>query len=229
MLYSRIRRAWPLFNVGSVVAPRSRCGDRSRFVPSGAALTPSPPFPSPVSCPDRPKDLHPAQRRLFDVLAGDQRTLGQAPLTVATAESCTGGEISHRIVEIAGSSAYFLGGVVAYANSAKASLLGVPPDVLDNPGAVSDVCARSMAEGARRAFGADLAVATTGIAGPGGGTARKPVGLVFIAVSGPAGTIVTEHRFPGDRHAIIAATATAALELLVDSAEQAVNQGATTS
>jgi len=162
---------------------------------------------------------------LFEVLAGHGGNAEESPLTVATAESCTGGEISHRIVEIAGSSVYFLGGVVAYANSAKANLLGVPQAILDNPGAVSDACARAMAEGARRAFGADLAVATTGIAGPGGGTTRKPVGLVYIAVSGPLGTIVTEHHFPGDRHAIIAAATNSALELLVESAEQAVNHG----
>ncbi len=163
------------------------------------------------------------------MLTGEQRTSGKRPFTVATAESCTGGEISHRIVEIAGSSAYFLGGVVAYANSAKASLLGVPQAVLDNPGAVSEGCAIAMAEGARRVFGADLAVATTGIAGPSGGTARKPVGLVYIAVSGPGGTGVTEHHFPGDRFAIIAAATTTALELLVETAEHAVEHGGVTS
>jgi len=156
---------------------------------------------------------------LHDLLAGDASDQISAGPTVATAESCTGGGVAHRITAIAGSSAYFLGGIVSYANSAKATLLGVPQAILDNPGAVSEACAGAMAEGARRAFGADIAVATTGIAGPGGGTARKPAGLVFIAASGPAGTVVTEHHFPGDRHAVMASATTAALELLVQTIE----------
>lgn len=167
--------------------------------------------------------MHPAQVRLNALLTGASAPGGSAGITVAVAESCTGGEVSHRITAIAGSSVYFLGSIVSYSNSAKANLLGVPADILENPGAVSEPCARAMAEGARRAFGTDVAIATTGIAGPGGGTARKPVGLVYISASGPTGTIVTEHHFPGDRHGVIAAAATAALDLLVETVENAIS------
>jgi PncC family amidohydrolase len=137
-------------------------------------------------------------------------------LTIAAAESCSGGEVAHRITAIAGSSTYFLGSIVAYANEAKIGLLGVPREIIETRGAVSDECARAMAEGARRVFAADVAVSTTGIAGPGGATARKPVGLVYIAVAGPTGTVSQEHHFAGDRTTIVAAAAAAALRLLVD-------------
>ncbi|MDP9363284.1 MAG: CinA family protein [Chloroflexota bacterium] len=140
--------------------------------------------------------------------------------TVAAAESCSGGEVARRITSVAGSSAYFLGSIVAYANLAKRELLGVPSDLLETRGAVSAEVARAMAEGARRAFGADLAVSTTGIAGPGGATARKPVGLVYVALAGEGATTVEEHRFGGDRAAVAAAAATAALRLLVDEVER---------
>jgi PncC family amidohydrolase len=138
-----------------------------------------------------------------------------SPIQIAVAESCTGGEVAHRITSVAGSSAYFQGGIVSYSNTAKHSLLGVSQAILDNPGAVSEACARAMVEGVRRVFGADVAVSTTGIAGPSGGTARKPVGLVYIAAAGPHGTVVQEHHFRGDRAAIMDAAATAALDLLV--------------
>ena len=136
-------------------------------------------------------------------------------LTVATAESCTGGNIAHQVTGISGSSAYFLGGVVSYANAVKRDVLGVPADVLQNPGAVSEPCARAMAEGVRRLMGADIAVSTTGIAGPLGGTARKPVGLVYLALTTAKGTTVEEHVFPGDRAAVIDAATHRALELLI--------------
>lgn len=138
---------------------------------------------------------------------------------MATAESCTGGMVAGRIVSIAGSSAYFQGGVVAYANAVKASMLGVPEAMLENPGAVSEVCARAMAEGARTRLGAALAVSTTGIAGPEGGTARKPVGLVYLGVATERGTTVEEHHFAGDRAAVIAAATERALVLLVEAVE----------
>ncbi len=154
-----------------------------------------------------------------------QRLLGDGRLTVAAAESCSGGEIAHRITAVAGSSAYFLGSIVAYANGAKRDLLGVPDAVLAERGAVSAECAAAMAEGARRVFGADLAVSTTGIAGPGGATARKPVGLVFVALAGPAETTVEEHRFAGDRRAVVAAAAEAALRLLAGAAGKAAADG----
>lgn len=139
-------------------------------------------------------------------------------ITLATAESCTGGEIAHRITSVAGSSDYFLGSVVAYANSAKESILGVSADVLATVGAVSAETASAMVEGARRIFGANIAVASTGIAGPGGATARKPVGLVYLAVATPDGVRVEEHHFPGNRTAVVDAATERALELLVEAA-----------
>ncbi len=145
-------------------------------------------------------------------------------LTVATAESLTGGGVAARLTSVAGSSAYVLGGIVAYANGAKRDLLGVPQAVLDGIGAVSEACARAMAEGARRAFGADVAVATTGIAGPGGATARKPVGLVYVAAAGPAGTACEEFRFAGDRTAVTAAATEAALTMLLAAVEAALGR-----
>jgi PncC family amidohydrolase len=149
------------------------------------------------------------EQELFELL-GDQEEI-----TVATAESCTGGNVAGRITRIAGSSAYMMGGIVSYSNDAKANLLGVSREVLENPGAVSEECATLMAEGARRALDATFALSTTGIAGPSGGTARKPVGLVYIGVSGPDGTTVEEHHFAGDRAHVIASATARALEMLV--------------
>ena len=145
---------------------------------------------------------------------------------MAAAESCTGGEVAHRITAHAGSSAYFLGSIVAYANAAKRDLLGVPQSVLETRGAVSEEAARAMAEGARRAFGADFAVATAGTAGPGGATARKPVGLVYIALAGRARTTCMEHHFPGDRTAVVDAAAEAALSMLLRGVEDALGSTA---
>ncbi len=136
--------------------------------------------------------------------------------TVATAESCSGGLIAHRLTNVAGASAYFLGGVVAYANSVKESVLGVRPESLRDHGAVCEIVAREMAEGARRGLGADIAVAVTGIAGPGGGTAEKPVGLVHMAVAGFSGTRAEHRVFAGDRDAIKRQTADRALDLLLE-------------
>ncbi len=145
------------------------------------------------------------------------RLLGESSrLTIAAAESCSGGEVAHRITAIAGSSSYFLGSIVSYSNEAKIGLLGVSPEIVETRGAVSEECARAMAEGARRAFGADVAVATTGIAGPGGATARKPVGLVYTALASANGVTCREHHFSGDRKAVVDAAAEAALRLLVE-------------
>jgi PncC family amidohydrolase len=144
----------------------------------------------------------------------------QPPVTVAAAESLTGGNVSARITAISGSSAYFLGGIVAYSNAAKASLLGVSEETLATRGAVSAECAREMAEGARRAFGADVAVATTGIAGPSGATERKPVGLVYVALAGPDGVTTEEFHFPGGRAVVTDASAEAALLLLLRGLER---------
>jgi nicotinamide-nucleotide amidase len=135
--------------------------------------------------------------------------LGRAGKTLAVAESCTGGLLAERISAVPGASGWFRGGVVAYANEAKSSLLGVPETVLREHGAVSEPVARAMAEGARARFAADLAVATTGIAGPTGGSAEKPVGLVFVALARAEGTEVQEFLFPFDRirHRMVTAQA----------------------
>ena len=111
------------------------------------------------------------------------RLLTQKGLSVATAESCTGGLIAERLTDVPGSSAYFLGGVVAYSNQAKVSMLGVSADVIEEHGAVSEPVVRAMAEGVRARFGSDFGIATSGISGPGGGTTEKPVGLVWLAIS----------------------------------------------
>jgi nicotinamide-nucleotide amidase len=160
----------------------------------------------------------PTEARINVLLAVPQG--GQALVTVAAAESLTGGNVSARITKISGSSAYFLGGIVAYSNEAKASLLGVSQETLATRGAVSAECAHEMAEGARRAFGADVAVATTGIAGPGGATQRKPVGLVYIALAGQDGVTTEEFHFPGGRATVTDASTEAALLMLLRGLER---------
>jgi PncC family amidohydrolase len=146
--------------------------------------------------------------------------LRRRKLTLATAESCTAGLIAHRITNVPGSSDYFLGGIVAYANKTKLRLLDVSQEVLDRDGAVSEETAREMAQGARRALEADVGLSVTGIAGPGGGTEEKPVGLTFVGISGPIGTRVERHVWDGDRAANKAQSATAALRLLWDYLEK---------
>jgi nicotinamide-nucleotide amidase len=135
-------------------------------------------------------------------------------LTLATAESCTGGLVSARLTSVPGSSDVFLGGVVSYANAVKASALGVPEGVLREHGAVSTEAAAAMAAGARARLGADVAVAVTGIAGPGGGTPEKPVGLVYLHVSGPSGERAADFTAPGDRETVRARADVAALHLV---------------
>ena len=115
------------------------------------------------------------------------------------AESCTGGLVAEKLTDVPGSSAYFLGGVVAYADAAKRALLGVPEALLAEHGAVSEPVARAMAEGVRERFGADLAIATTGISGPDGGSEAKPVGLVYLALADAQGTHSDHFVFPLDR------------------------------
>lgn len=134
--------------------------------------------------------------------------------TLAVAESCTGGTIASRFTAMAGSSAYFLAGVVAYANEAKRDILGVNYDDIMHYGAVSEQVARQMAEGAQRITGADYAIATTGIAGPTGGTTQKPVGTVWIAVATPQGTIATLRPSGTDRSQIINRASAYAIEML---------------
>ena len=135
-------------------------------------------------------------------------------LTLATAESCTGGLVAARLTGVPGSSDVFLGAVVAYSNEVKAAQLGVPEDVLAAHGAVSAQAAAAMAHGARTRLAADVAVAVTGVAGPGGGTEEKPVGLVFLHAAGPAGELARRLDFPGDRETIRQRAAVAALHLV---------------
>lgn len=153
-----------------------------------------------------------------ETLEAARRLLAQLEargLTLATAESCTGGLIAAALTAIPGSSAVVGMGWVTYSNAAKTALLGVPPAMLAEHGAVSEPVARAMAEGALARSGAQLAVSCTGIAGPGGGSADKPVGLVFLAAaSSGAPTVVLRRVFPGDRAAVRAATVADALALL---------------
>ena len=140
--------------------------------------------------------------------------------TVATAESCTGGLVAAAITDVAGASACYPGGVVSYANEVKRRELGVPAEILETRGAVSEECAAAMAAGVRERFGTTWSVVTTGIAGPGGGTVEKPVGLVYIGVAGPDGVTVSRNQFPGDRAAVRAATVRRALGMLLDRAAE---------
>ena len=135
-------------------------------------------------------------------------------LTLATAESCTGGTIASLFTAMAGASAYFLGGVVAYANEVKRDVLGVNYDDIMTHGAVSEIVARQMAEGVRRTTGADYAIATTGIAGPTGGSEAKPVGTVWMAVATPTHTVAVMRNSGLDRGQIISRAAAYAIELL---------------
>jgi nicotinamide-nucleotide amidase len=139
------------------------------------------------------------------------RELGQ---TVSTAESCTGGLVAQRITDVPGSSAVFLGGVVAYSNEAKTDLVGVPADLIARVGAVSREVAAALAEGARRRFGSTYGIGITGIAGPDGGTPEKPVGLVYIAVATPDGCDVEQANFIGSRQVVRTRSAQTALNML---------------
>lgn len=141
-------------------------------------------------------------------------SLRQRGWTVAVAESCTGGLLGAEITDVPGSSEVFVGGTIAYANAVKIGGLGVPADLIDAHGAVSEQVARAMAEGARRVHGSDLGVATTGIAGPGGGTEDKPVGTVWIAWCSPRGSFARQLRFGGDRGLIRRWTVAACLDAL---------------
>ena len=136
--------------------------------------------------------------------------------TLALAESCTGGMVAARVTSVPGASAVFQGGVTAYHNDVKRDLLGVSAALLESVGAVSTETALAMSQGVRRLLHASLAAAVTGIAGPGGGTDAKPVGLVFIAVAGPHAERVERFLFPGDRDAIRTQAADAVLRLLLE-------------
>jgi PncC family amidohydrolase len=140
-------------------------------------------------------------------------------LTVATAESCTGGLVGEAITSVAGSSAYFLGALVTYADDAKTAILGVPAEILAAHGAVSAQVARAMAEGARGRLHSSLAVSITGIAGPDGGSEAKTVGLTYVGLASAEGVDVRKHVFGSDRAGNRAAAASAALEWLLEQAE----------
>lgn len=134
--------------------------------------------------------------------------------TVAVAESCTGGLVGHRLTNVPGSSEVFPGGVIAYANASKVRELGVPAELIERVGAVSGEVALAMAGGVRERFGSDYGVGITGIAGPGGGTELKPVGLVYIACASAKGVVVKEFRFTGPRETIKERSSQMALDLL---------------
>jgi PncC family amidohydrolase len=146
--------------------------------------------------------------------------LRQRGQTLATAESCTGGLIGHLLTEIPGSSDYYQGGLISYSDALKQSELGVETDTLASHGAVSAQTCIAMAEGARKRYGSDIAIAVTGIAGPTGDSPGKPLGLTYVAVADAAGHEVERHQWFGDRHRNKVASAAAALTLLVERLEK---------
>ncbi len=154
------------------------------------------------------------QEQPLEALVG--QLLKSRQMTVAVAESCTGGLILHRLTNIAGSSAYVLGGFVVYSNEAKYKFAHVRKATLRQYGAVSEQTAIEMARGTRTAFGADVALSVTGIAGPGGGTETKPVGLTYIGFSAPNVDRAERYIWPYDREGNKAASSEAALRILYD-------------
>ncbi len=163
--------------------------------------------------------MEPSPTPAADVAADVVRTLAARGLTLATAESLTGGGVGALVTSVPGSSTVYVGGVVAYASRLKVELLGVPEDVVERFGVVSGRCARAMAAGVRAVVGADVGLSTTGVAGP-DPQEGKPAGLVYVAVADDAGEEVRELRLFGDRAAVRRATAEAAMELLRDRMEE---------
>lgn len=141
-------------------------------------------------------------------------------ISIATAESCTGGLLGKSITDVSGSSAVYPGGVISYCNRIKHQLLGVEQELLDTLGPVSAPVARQMAEGVRRVIGADYGVSVTGIAGPNSDESGKPVGLVYLAASDGVTTVIRECRFDGDRSAVRAQAAEAAADLVLNLLEE---------
>lgn len=137
-------------------------------------------------------------------------------MTISVAESCTGGMLASKLTSLPGSSEYFLGGVVTYSNDSKESILGASKDTMIADGAVSKGTAIDMAEGVRRIFYSDVSLSITGIAGPGGGTDTKPVGLVWIGLSSNNGSFAKKYLFGGDRGTIRESAVDAALDLLIE-------------
>jgi len=145
------------------------------------------------------------------------RILADRGMTLAVAESCTGGLVGYRLTSVSGSSRYFLGGVLAYCDAVKSRELDVDMKLLRRVGAVSAEVAKAMAQGVRERFHADIGLSLTGVAGPDGGTDEKPVGLVFIGVAGEGWCEVKENRFDGDRETVRRSASASALVLLVES------------
>ena len=156
--------------------------------------------------------MKPLEEGSLEVVIG--RLLKQRGMTVAVAESCTGGLVSHRITDVPGSSAYYNGSVIAYSYAIKEKMVGVRRETLDRHGAVSQQTALEMAKGARQVLCADVALAVTGVAGPGGGTPEKPVGLVYIALATSDGEWVEQYHWNGTRRENKERSAEAALDLL---------------
>jgi PncC family amidohydrolase len=154
------------------------------------------------------------------LVAACGRRLVERGWTLAMAESCTGGLICHWVTNLSGSSDFFVGGIVSYANRIKRDLVGVPEDLLVAHGAVSGEVALAMAEGIRHALGSDVGISVTGIAGPTGGTAEKPVGTVHIAVASPLGREAVHEAWGYDREGNKRVSARAALELLLRHLEE---------
>ena len=142
--------------------------------------------------------------------------LKEKKISIAVAESCTGGLIAHTLTNISGSSDYFDRGIVSYSNESKIELLGVSENILKKYGAVSEQVVKQMAEGIRKKSKVDIGLATTGIAGPTGGTKEKPIGLVFISISNKEKTIVKKYQFSGDRLKNKESACNAALKILMD-------------
>lgn len=153
---------------------------------------------------------------VYEVARRLGQALAQRGWRLALAESCTGGLASSLLTDVAGSSAWFAGAVVAYSNEAKRNILGVSQATLDTKGAVSRETVQAMTRGALGVFGADVAVAISGIAGPGGGSPQKPVGTVWMAWEGPFGLEVGRHQFSGDRLAVKDQSARTAVATLLD-------------
>jgi nicotinamide-nucleotide amidase len=178
---------------------------------------------SPAEAPLYRRFVETVRERHADTLFSDDgRTVDQQVadllrtrgLTIATAESCTGGLLSARLTELAGSSDYVLGGLVVYSNAAKAALAGVDPAVIERVGAVSPEVAEALADGARERLAADVGVGITGVAGPGGGTEAKPVGLVCISVTAADGRLTRSVNLPGDRADVRDRSSTVAMHLV---------------
>lgn len=157
----------------------------------------------------------PTEDELIDLARRVGAACREAGVRLGTAESCTGGLVAHVITEVPGSSDYFTGAIVTYGNEVKIGLVDVPPDVLAAHGAVSAQVARAMAGGARHRLSVDVAVAVTGVAGPDGGTAEKPVGLTYVAVADADGDDVRRFVWDSDRSGNKRLSAAAALDLVL--------------